>query len=139
MNKASINHMALQECNLANQPKALVHLLLLISPNYMTKQIFISIFFKKEKTLRNPNQCPTLQKRTFPPQSLWLYFLQFQSFFSFPFFCHADSMQKLFLGQGSNLCHRSHPSCCSGSAESLTHSTAREFPAFPILLWLNHN
>ena len=41
------------------------------------------------------------------------------------FFNHAHSMWK-FLGQGSNLCHRSNPSCCSGNAESLTCCATRE-------------
>ena len=41
------------------------------------------------------------------------------------FFNHAHSMWK-FLGQGSNLCHSSNPSCCSGNAESLTCCATRE-------------
>lgn len=33
-----------------------------------------------------------------------------------------------FLGRGLNLCHHSHPSCCSGNSGSLTCCTARELP-----------
>ena len=41
------------------------------------------------------------------------------------FFGHAHSMWK-FLGQGSNLCHGSDPSCCSDNTGSLTYCSIRE-------------
>ena len=47
----------------------------------------------------------------------------------FPFFGggHTLGMQK-FLGQGSNLRHSSHQSCCSDNTGSLTRCTKRETP-----------
>ena len=40
-------------------------------------------------------------------------------------FGHFHSMWK-FLGQGTNLCYSSNPSCCSDNAGSLTYHTTRE-------------
>ena len=51
--------------------------------------------------------------------------ISFLSFFFF-FFGHTCGMWK-FLGQGSNLCHNSNPSCCIDNTRSLTHCTKKEF------------
>ena len=45
------------------------------------------------------------------------------------FFFGTHSMQK-FLGQGSNLCHRSCLSLCRDNVRTLTHCTTRELHPF---------
>ena len=51
-------------------------------------------------------------------------------FFPFSFFLATSAACITFLGQESNLCHRSNPSSCTDNTESLTQKKMPALPAF---------
>lgn len=59
MNGESINDIALQESNLANLARVLI---LLMSPNYMKRKIFISILLK-HKRIKKSNSTSTYREK----------------------------------------------------------------------------